>query len=302
MYKFFKYLYTTLPGKVLIFKIARKIYKPSNKIAGYLKFNGVFSVKLSKNEQLKILNDFSTIPSLIFWKGFDGYEKYSLETWIELSKNSTVTLDVGANFGLFGLVTKTVNPRSEVIFIEPLERNVNRINRNLAINQFNAKVLESAMGDKEGTITFYDMDSSENTIGSIDQDFVEKHQHSTRIIPIEVTMITIDSLVIAEELKNVDLIKIDVEGADYLTIKGSMDTLNKFNPNVLIEITDQENAQKINQLLTQLNFKYFIFEINEVKGLISCQDVLTKSNSRNYLFTVMNAEELSHAFPKLSKL
>lgn len=301
MYKFLKFFYKVIPGKVYVYNILRTFYKPSNRISGYLKFKGIFSVKLDDNKRLRILNDFSTLPSIIFWNGLNSYEKSSLEIWRELSYKSSVTLDVGANFGLFGLLSKVENPNSKVIFVEPLERNADRIRRNLRLNQFDAKVLVSALGDKVGFITFFDMDSSENTIGSIDEEFVEMHKHSTQIIPLEVPMITIDDLVKTEGLKNVDLIKMDVEGADYLSIKGSLKTLNTFKPNILIEITNHENGQKISQFLKSLNFKYYSYEISETKGLISCEEIIREGDSRNYLLSALNRKELMLTYPKLNK-
>lgn len=299
MYKLLKSIYTGIPGKVYLYKVAKLVYTPSPKIAGYLKFKGDFSVKLGQNKSVKIKNDFSTLPSIIFWNGLEGYEKRSVETWIELSKTAEVTLDLGANFGLFGLISKALNPNAVVVLVEPLERNVNRVQNNLDLNKFDAEVITAAIGDHLGAITFFDMDASENTIGSIDKNFVEMHQHSTSIIPIEVPMITIDHLVETRQLKKVDLIKIDVEGADFLAIKGAIQTLNTFHPNILIEITNPENANNIDQLLTTLPVKYFIYEINETEGLIARKAVSRDSASRNYLLSTLPTHELQTAFPKL---
>ena len=40
-----------------------------------------------------------------------------------------------------------------------------------------------------------------------------------------------------------DVIKIDVEGAEYLVLKGSRETLARFHPMVLVEILDHQLQQ-----------------------------------------------------------
>lgn len=300
IYPTLKYLYTILPGKAHIYKIISNVYTPSYQIAGYLKFRGGFNLNLGEGHSLKIFNDFCTLPSIIFWRGMNGYEEYSLKVWLELSKHASSTIDLGANFGLFGLITKAVKPDSEVIFVEPLERNVKRIERNLKLNHFKAKVIESATGDDTGNVTFYDMDSNENTIGSIDENFVRSHDHATRIIPIKVAMTTVDELCRAEGLSHVDLIKIDVEGADYITLLGAVETVSRFEPNILIEITNDENAQKIQDLIEGLQVKYYFYEIDEDKGLSLHQQLKREGDTRNYLFSTMDHQSLLQTFPDLN--
>lgn len=292
IYKLFRRIYLFIPGKIFLYRIIRRFFEPSKRIAGYLKFKGSFKVYLTKDVSFKILNDDSTVPSLIFWNGFEGYEKCSVETWVKLSEKSSGILDLGANFGLFGLISQVLKPESNVILFEPLERNASRIRRNFQLNKLEANVVTMAVGNKEGSITFFDMDSEENTIGSIDKSFVEKHEHSTTIIPIEVPMTTIDNYVRDKRLTNVDLIKIDVEGADFQTIEGAISTLNSFKPNILIEITDDVSGQKIDDFLNNLNFRYLYYELNDIKGL-KVQDKLARKNgSRNFLLSTMNEGEL----------
>ena len=59
----------------------------------------------------------------IFWSGLtNGWEKISTRLWIELSKNSKVIFDIGANTGIYSLVSKSINPTSQVFAFEPVKR------------------------------------------------------------------------------------------------------------------------------------------------------------------------------------
>lgn len=296
MYKFFKLLYFLLPGKKHVYSLVRLFYLPSIWMSGYLKFDGVFTLALLGDKKVKIYNDHSTVPTLLFWLGLDGYEKCSLEVWSKLSVKSKMVMDIGANFGLFGLVSKALSPQSDIILFEPLERNVKRVKKNFETNNFEVKVETAAVGDRVGDVTFFDMKSNENTIGSIDENFVKSHKHHKEIVPIKVPMMTIDSLMYDE----VDLMKIDVEGADFEAVKGAFNTISKCKPNILIEITNQQSAINVIDLLTKLDFKYFIYELSDEDGVISCSSIIRKEGARNYLLSTLDSRELLSIFDIMS--
>src|SRR5262249_15003458 len=53
---------------------------------------------------------------------------------------------------------------------------------------------------------------------------------------IEVEAMTLDSFAARERLERLDFIKIDIQGAEPLFLKGGMDTLRKLKPDLLMEI------------------------------------------------------------------
>ena len=201
LYKFFRKLYYYIPFKKYFFLLLRRFYKPSNKVAGYLKFKGKFKLKLKDRLVALFHNDHSTLPSIVFWKGLEGYETVSLKVWLNLRQESTCTFDLGANFGLFGIISKIANPTSKVVFFEPLKRNVYRIEKNLQLNKMEGVIEQRAVTDFDGTVSFYDMDSSENTIGSIHKEFVLKHEHHTRLVKINVPVVRLDTYIEENDIR-----------------------------------------------------------------------------------------------------
>jgi len=73
---------------------------------------------------------------------------------------------------------------------------------------------------------------------------------------------TLDKLVKKLNLKSIDLIKIDTEGAEYSILVGGMKTLKKFRPKLIIEThpwIDKDCNKKILKLLNSINYNLKIF-------------------------------------------
>jgi len=67
--------------------------------------------------------------------------------------------------------------------------------------------------------------------------------------PIEVLMVTLDDVLHSE--KHVDVIKIDVEGAELSVLKGAQKTLERHEPIILIE-ADERNTQRFGYSTVEL--------------------------------------------------
>ncbi len=299
MQQIFKWIYYKIPFRLALFHCIKNAYSAPAKYAAYLKFQGIFTLSLMNGKSLKVYNDNSTIPTLLYWKGIEGYETQSLLLWTELCKGASNVIDIGANFGLYGLLAQKINEESQIIYFEPIKRNVDRIIKNLKINDFQAKVEQIALADFNGFSVFYDMDSEENTIGSFSRKFVEAHFHHKKIIPIEVKVLTLDSYVQNHKILGIDLIKIDVEGAEYEVIKGAQRTVIEFKPNMLIEITSEANSKKLENLFSSLSLDYEYYEIDETLGLIR-RESISKLGNRNYLICrpglIEKVSHLIHVF------
>ena len=57
----------------------------------------------------------------------------------------------------------------------------------------------------------------------------------------EIRAITIDSM----KLECCDMIKLDLEGCEYLALQGAVETIERFNPFLLIEINDEELGRRL---------------------------------------------------------
>ncbi|MCU1449935.1 MAG: hypothetical protein JWP02_2105, partial [Acidimicrobiales bacterium] len=89
--------------------------------------------------------------SQLFWRGWAGfYEPETLQLFYGLACRSRVTLDVGANVGVFTLVAAHANPAGTVVAFEPSSA-VDRLDVNVAANKLtNVTVVRAAAGAAGG--------------------------------------------------------------------------------------------------------------------------------------------------------
>ncbi|RAW02649.1 FkbM family methyltransferase [Pseudochryseolinea flava] len=291
MNRIVKKIYFAVPFKTQFYHFVRLLYKPRASIAGYLKFKGVFKMHFGERH-VRIFNNNLTVPTLLFWKGIDGYEPETLKLWVKLSAKAKNIFDVGANFGLFGLISKCIRPDSKVFCFEPLRRNGDLISKNNEINRYDITVVQAAVSNKEGTFTFYDMDDYDNTIGSFDKDFVLGHRHHKALLPTAVPTITIDSYVEKSNIQALDLLKIDVEGHELSAIEGARSTIAKFKPAIVIEISEH-SGEAVGKLLHEIVPGYQFYAIHESGGLNKVQSLAFRQG-RNFLVTpeLLNMNEI----------
>lgn len=114
-------LYKLIPFKRGLFTMIRNIYVPPRALYQHLYFEGSFDVKLG-NCEFAMLNHNTSLETLVFWGGFSGYEKSSINLWVRLCGLSSTILDIGANTGLYSLIAKALRPRARVYGFEPIPR------------------------------------------------------------------------------------------------------------------------------------------------------------------------------------
>lgn len=166
-----------------------------------------------------------------------GCYDYPITRLIEtLIAPGMVFFDVGANAGFFSLLAST---RCRQVFsFEPLPSNLRRIARNIEINGLrNVSIIERAVGDREATETLYVPDSDNSGLASLNQMIGAK--------AIEVPVITLDGFVSSQKLAQVDLIKIDIEGAEVRAFEGARELLSRPDaPDVIFEAHPGSEAAK----------------------------------------------------------
>ena len=143
---------------------------------------------------------------------FNGFYELPLSQRIAgLARRGTTFVDVGANMGYFSLLWAGVNPNGRAIAFEAAPRNVAMIEKNIAANHLTDRVtlVPKAAGDRSGTISF--------DIGPAEQTGWGGISPADSATTIDVPVVRID-----EELPNmpIDVLKIDVEGADTWVLRG----------------------------------------------------------------------------------
>lgn len=161
------------------------------------------------------------------------YEPRETELIRSLLRPGDVFVDVGAHAGWFTIhASSAVSPGGRVFAFEALPPNAARLRANLALsNVGNVTVVHAAVSDGPGRATVGFQPGSDSGSGTAGGRAVGK--------AFEVEQVSLDSALGADIAPR--LVKIDVEGFEYLVLRGATRTLGNTHA-VLVEINDSALA------------------------------------------------------------
>lgn len=174
--------------------------------------------------------DLQQQPSrLLFW--FGEWEEVEMAHVLPLLRDGAIAVDIGANVGITSLsFARAVAPAGHVYAFEPDPNNLTRLEENLARNGMSSLVSVHAMAlsSDEGEIVFnVRPDGSHSRLAAADGDSGTA-----------VATTRLDSFVAGHGIVRLDLVKLDVEGAEALVLEGAREVLRTLRPAMLIEIDD----------------------------------------------------------------
>lgn len=177
------------------------------------------------------------IARLVFLAGEIDPNEFSFLA--DVLKPGMCVVDVGANEGLFTLFfRKRVGPGGRVIALEPSERELIHLKRNLRINRFlDVDVIPLAVGDHVGRARLSLAEAGHaghNALGTPAAPWVSV------VDQVEVEVSTLDTLSDARNWPRIDLIKMDIEGSELRALRGADRLLARDRPMLLLE-AEQES-------------------------------------------------------------
>lgn len=177
------------------------------------------------------------IARLVFLAGEIDPNEFSFLA--DVLKPGMCVVDVGANEGLFTLFfRKRVGPGGRVIALEPSERELIHLKRNLRINRFlDVDVVPLAVGDHVGRARLSLAEAGHaghNALGTPAAPWVSV------VDQVEVEVSTLDTLSDARNWPRIDLIKMDIEGSELRALRGADRLLARDRPMLLLE-AEQES-------------------------------------------------------------
>ena len=276
MKKAFKYIYNLVPFKVQLFTVIRNVFHPEEKTYKHLHFKGIFKVPVKGNISFRMRHYGYQVENDIFWKGLTGrWEKKSIELWMKFTEKAQVVIDIGANTGIYALISKSLNSATRVIAFEPVERVFQKLEQNMQLNNFTVEGMQMAVSDHSGEAVFYDTIEEHTYTATL-----QKVSHDL-LNTVKVKIITLDDLIKVKALDRIDLMKIDVEFHEPEVIKG-FSLISRYHPSILIEILSDDIGRRVQKEIEDFGGGYLYFDIDEQKGLRNVENI-RKSSGMNYL-------------------
>ncbi|MFT3785117.1 MAG: FkbM family methyltransferase [Tepidisphaeraceae bacterium] len=185
-------------------------------------------------------------------------ETYIFPTFFEgpiIAQPGQIVLDLGANIGTTTMLfSDLVGPHGRVIAFEPIMHETLRRNlkENGALNTF---VHAAAVWDKAGSTVFK---VSDNTLLSR-VDAQQPPEGTTWTEQREVPLVRLDDLCEQQRWPRVDLVKVDIEGAEENALRGALNLIKRFKPKWSIssyhtDFTGEKQHPKLVALLTSLGY------------------------------------------------
>ena len=152
----------------------------------------------------------------------DYYPNCELQTkrwFVEHVQPDWVIFDIGANIGYYSILSSRLAPRGKILAFEPTST-ISMLRANLAHHScLNVEPLQLAVGRRSGRI--------EDDVYRIWGRDPERQEYE---------FTTVDDVVSTRGIDRLDCLKIDVDSFDFEVLRGAAETLERFDPWVVVEL------------------------------------------------------------------
>lgn len=161
-------------------------------------------------------------------------------------KEHSVMYDIGANIGVHTIAAsqKIINNKGKIICFEPDPSNLKLLKENIKLNQIESlcEVVNSAVSNCIGQVKFQRdlVSSATGNLSSIREISLHHEWTNQKAIEISVDCVTLDFMVFQNKFLPPDIVKIDVEGAEYIVLEGMQQTMKEYHPDIVIDGMTEE--------------------------------------------------------------
>lgn len=187
------------------------------------------------------------------------YEEYVVDQYGQrpgfIPSPGDVVFDVGAYVGVYALrCAARVGPTGRVYAFEPHPALYARLTRNVARNAVgHVHCLAEALGDAAGTRTLYSGDAMHVVSSTLCEAYLRRF--TDRITTTQVALRTLDGVLDTLAVDVIDLLKVDVEGAEARVLQGAQDALAAGRvARLIVEV--HEDAGPLDRVLNRLPAAY----------------------------------------------
>jgi FkbM family methyltransferase len=276
-------------------KILKSVKLKGDKLSNYLinrwPTSGVIDCKFN-DIHFKMYNECDDGLVNVFYYQMDYHEQHDLKLFTGLSKHAKTIIDIGANTGLYSVLSAIENPKANIYAIEPYSANFKRLGLNININNCKNILSEQiAFGDSNGTIEFtVPANNSVTDVSSANEAFTKIFYPTVTWKKETVNIETIDDFKFRKNVLEIDLIKCDVESFEMNVFRGMDSILKNDRPTIIFEcFLDDVRKDFFNDILKR--YDYFVYLISQY-GIIHLSQGFDKNNTGlNYLISPVIPEK-----------
>jgi natural product biosynthesis luciferase-like monooxygenase protein/FkbM family methyltransferase len=192
-----------------------------------------------------------------------------------------VVLDVGANIGMFAVLVHAYDPSARLVCVEPVPDTASRLRRTLGENGIAADVLECGVWETAGELSitaFPEAPGFSSAIHSAEQNVARALDVARAVVDpdawstledqvrevalqrfdgheIRCEACSLDELVLTCGHAQIDLLKLDIEGAELRVIESAGDETLRRIDQIVVEAEEQADAENIASHLSAHGFE-----------------------------------------------
>ncbi len=175
---------------------------------------------------------------------------YDFKSLLKLLPAKPVVLDIGANVGYFTFQLLAARPQARVLAFEPMQKNIDLFVHNIGLNPVIKNSIQlnkqAVTGNNEGTIEiFFDGENGNSVIASVYKEFAVENTRSEIV-----DAVSLKSILLANQLAKIDLLKLDCEGSEYSILYNSPAEVFNGIHTIIIEVHPMDEETKNEQYLT----------------------------------------------------
>lgn len=212
----------------------------------------------------------SFIEWSLFFKG--SFEPEMTATLRRFVRPGWTCVDAGANIGVLSLaMARAAGPEGMVYAFEPQPLVADRLDANLRLNGVaNVRIERTCLGSSAGTVELFVPRQGISNVGQSSL-YLDRHPKlgQADVVRHSVPMIRLDDFVRAAGPRSVDLIKIDVEGAEMQLLEGAAATLERWKPIVLFEAnaeTQKLSGSSVGALFVRIERGGYAIKVLDGRG------------------------------------
>lgn len=199
-------------------------------------------------------------------------KSFEKKEYVYLNLSGKLAIDIGAHCGIWS--QRLSKDFDQVICFEPLPKHIECHKKNCE-NLDNVKLIEYALSNKNSNLPM----TTKNSNSGMSSLLPGLFPRTPSRIEVEVETKTLDSFA----LPKIDFIKMDVEGWEYQALLGAKETIQKYLPNIYIEIWDKK-YDTVSELLE--SWGYSLKRYKESENYFATHHKTTQNTPFNTLFDI----------------